>query len=62
MRIFKIIFLTLITSLVYSQTTDWVKSFGGPESDKGISIGCDSLGLYILVDIIILKQTLIKLL
>ena len=29
---------------VFSQTTDWVKSFGGSKSDKGISIGVDSLG------------------
>ncbi|HIG32639.1 MAG TPA: hypothetical protein EYQ09_04270, partial [Flavobacteriales bacterium] len=29
---------------VSSQTTDWVKSFGGTASDKGISIGTDSLG------------------
>ena len=29
---------------VFSQTTDWVKSFGGVNSDKGISIGADSLG------------------
>ena len=29
---------------VFSQTTDWVKSFGGTASDKGISIGTDSLG------------------
>jgi gliding motility-associated-like protein len=29
---------------VFSQTTDWVKSFGGTDSDKGISIGTDSLG------------------
>ena len=29
---------------VFSQTTDWVKSFGGDLSDKGISIGTDSLG------------------
>ena len=27
-----------------AQTTDWVLSFGGTESDKGISIGTDSLG------------------
>ena len=27
-----------------AQTTDWVVSFGGPDSDKGISIGVDSLG------------------
>ena len=31
-----------------AQTTDWVFSFGGTESDKGISIGTDSLG-YIYV-------------
>jgi gliding motility-associated-like protein len=29
---------------IFSQTTDWVKSFGGSKSDKGISIGVDSLG------------------
>ena len=29
---------------LFSQSTDWVKSFGGVESDKGISIGTDSLG------------------
>jgi len=29
---------------VFSQTTDWVKACGGPNSDKGISIGTDSLG------------------
>lgn len=28
----------------FSQTTDWVKSFGGPNSDKGISIDADTLG------------------
>tara|TARA_B100000700_G_C15053424_1_gene861553 strand:+ start:207 stop:2957 length:2751 start_codon:yes stop_codon:yes gene_type:complete len=39
------LFLTLfIPFVVTSQTTDWVKSFGGPASDKGISIGTDSLG------------------
>jgi len=40
--------LTLAFSLVltfsFSQTTDWVKACGGPNSDKGISIGTDSLG------------------
>ena len=36
--------LLFIPSIVLSQTTDWVKSFGGVESDKGISIGTDSLG------------------
>ena len=41
----KIIFLFLIIPyLTFSQTTDWVKSFGGINSDKGISIGTDSLG------------------
>ena len=39
----------LVLSVVLSvnlsaQTTDWVKSFGGVNSDKGISIGTDSLG------------------
>ena len=37
------IFLLLIQS-IFAQTTDWVLSFGGTSSDKGISIGCDSLG------------------
>ena len=41
--------LLLVISVVLSvnlsaQTTDWVKSFGGSKSDKGISIGVDSLG------------------
>ena len=36
------IFLTFYFS--FSQTTDWVKSFGGTSNDKGISIGADSLG------------------
>jgi len=40
-----LIFLFLFFSInVFSQTTDWVKSFGGVNSDKGISIGADSLG------------------
>ena len=30
--------------LSFAQNTDWVQSFGGVESDKGISIGTDSLG------------------
>ena len=39
------LFVCILFSLVSSaQTTDWVKSFGGVESDKGISIGVDSLG------------------
>ncbi|MDC3389956.1 gliding motility-associated C-terminal domain-containing protein [Flavobacteriales bacterium] len=38
-----LIFLLLATNLS-AQTTDWVKSFGGAASDKGISIGTDSLG------------------
>ena len=43
MRIFLFIVLFLPV-VVFSQTTDWVKSFGGSKSDKGISIGVDSLG------------------
>jgi len=40
-----LIFLFIFFSVnVFSQTTDWVKSFGGTASDKGISIGTDSLG------------------
>ena len=39
-----IILFILISFNLSAQTTDWVKSFGGVESDKGISIGCDSLG------------------
>ncbi len=40
-----LIFLFIFFSVnVFSQTTDWVKSFGGSKSDKGISIGADSLG------------------
>ena len=31
---------------LYCQTTDWVVSFGGVASDKGISIGTDSLFIY----------------
>ncbi|MDG1283768.1 MAG: SBBP repeat-containing protein, partial [Flavobacteriales bacterium] len=38
-----LIFLLLAINLP-AQTTDWVKSFGGAASDKGISIGTDSLG------------------
>ena len=34
----------LFTVNTFAQTTDWVKSFGGSKSDKGISIGVDSLG------------------
>ena len=40
----KIISFLLLPSLLFCQTTDWVKSFGGTESDKGISIGTDSSG------------------
>jgi hypothetical protein len=31
-------------SIIQAQNTEWVVSFGGPNSDKGISIGTDSLG------------------
>jgi len=37
-------FFIILSVNVFSQTTDWVKSFGGSASDKGISIGTDSLG------------------
>jgi len=41
----KIIFLFLLLPIFsFAQTTDWVQSFGGTASDKGISIGTDSLG------------------
>jgi len=40
-----VLFIAFFLSLnLTSQTTDWVKSFGGTASDKGISIGTDSLG------------------
>jgi len=40
-----LLYLFILLSVnVFSQTTDWVKSFGGSKSDKGISIGVDSLG------------------
>ena len=40
-----IFFITVSLSLnLTSQTTDWVMACGGPNSDKGISIGTDSLG------------------
>ena len=40
-----ILYLSISLSInVFSQTTDWVKAYGGPYSDKGISIGADSLG------------------
>ena len=41
------IFLFIIVFLSFrldAQITDWVQSFGGDASDKGISIGTDSLG------------------
>ena len=40
----KIFFILFSPFILFGQTTDWVKSFGGIESDKGISIGTDSLG------------------
>ena len=40
----KILLIFLVSLNSFAQTTDWVVSFGGPASDKGISIGVDSLG------------------
>ena len=41
----RLLFFLLVTPIfLFSQTTDWVQSFGGTASDKGISIGTDSLG------------------
>ena len=40
----KILLVILFPIFSFSQTTDWVKSFGGVESDKGISIGTDAAG------------------
>ena len=39
MKRFVILYLLAINLSVSGQTTDWVKSFGGTASDKGISIG-----------------------
>ena len=44
MRYFLFYLFILFNLSVFAQTTDWVKSFGGDSSDKGISIGTDSLG------------------
>ena len=44
MRKLVFIFYLFFTFNIAAQTTDWVLSFGGTESDKGISIGTDSLG------------------
>ena len=44
MRKILLLFLAFISFNLSAQTTDWVRSFGGTESDKGISIGTDSLG------------------
>ncbi|MBL4669908.1 MAG: SBBP repeat-containing protein [Flavobacteriales bacterium] len=44
MKILIVLFFISISSLSISQTTQWVKTCGGPNSDKGINIGVDSLG------------------
>ena len=44
MKNFLVALFLLLSVNLFSQTTDWVKSFGGIDSDKGISIGTDSLG------------------
>ncbi len=43
-KVILIFLLFFQISFTFSQTTDWVKSFGGPNSDKGISIDSDTLG------------------
>ena len=43
-KLFFFLLNILCTLSITAQTTDWVKSFGGTASDKGISIGTDSLG------------------
>ena len=44
MKKYLVISFLFSVSVLSAQTTDWVVSFGGPDSDKGISIGVDSLG------------------
>jgi gliding motility-associated-like protein len=44
MRFFLIILLIIPLLKVSAQTTQWVKSAGGPNSDKGINIGMDGEG------------------
>lgn len=39
-----ILFATGCLTVSFGQNTEWVASLGGPNSDKGISIGTDSLG------------------
>ena len=42
-----ILFISLAVAcffVSFGQNTEWVVSLGGPNSDKGISIGTDSLG------------------
>ena len=41
--LFILVFIGLST-LTHAQNTEWAVSLGGPNSDKGISIGTDSLG------------------
>jgi gliding motility-associated-like protein len=43
MKYFLLLILT-VPLFCIGQETHWIKSFGGAESDKGISIGTDSLG------------------
>ena len=51
MRKFFLIICVLFSLDSVGQNTAWVKSFGGVESEKGISIGVDSLGyVYCIVN------------
>ena len=53
-----LIILVIVQSISFSQTTEWVKSFGGPDSDKGISVGTDTLGHVFISGFLIIKLIL----
>lgn len=43
-KILSNLIIFLFPFFLFSQTTEWVQSFGGPNSDKGISIDADTMG------------------